>query len=118
MINQLHSASIERETEASGLSGRQEKSSVHPLQLPAAAQQTSDPDDIPLDPVPQEFNAHDFLPDDDKPYAPPGNRATLPENLVLRFLLIKRTKGKLDEPWKIPDRVEFDRVINLSLIHI
>ena len=46
----------------------------------------------------------DFLPEDDKLDAPLGEMATLPENDILRFVLVKKKLARLVEQWVIPDK--------------
>ena len=49
--------------------------------------------------------------------APLGDLAAVPDNDVLCFVLIKCKIGALSSPWSIPDRAEFNRLINLATGH-
>ena len=92
------------------LSGRPqgERSTVQTYSLPASHQEVTD-NETPDDPVPDQFEVSDFLPDEDRLLAPLGDFAAVPDNDVLKFVLIKRRIGSVSTPWTIPD---------LSLIHI
>ena len=100
----------DRESELSG--GPQgERSTTQTYTLPASHQEATDTE-TPDDPVPDQFQVSDFLPDDDRRLAPPGEVAAVPDNDVLRFVLIKRKTGSLSSPWSIPERGEFDNLVN------
>ena len=79
--------------------------------LPAAHQEATD-SEAPDDPVPDQFEVAHFLPDVDQLLAPLGDLAAVPDNDVLRFVLIKRKTGSLSSPWTVRDREEFDRLVN------
>ena len=58
--------------------------------------------EVPDDPVPDRFEVSDFLPDEDRLFAPLGDYANVPGNDVLKFVLIRpqvRLRGHpLDDP--------------------
>ena len=56
----------------------------------------------------------DFLPDEDRLLAPFGDTASVPENDVLRFVLVKRKTDSLSSPWAVPARDEFNKRINTA----
>ena len=95
------------------LSGRPqgERSTVQTYSLPASHQEVTD-NETPDDPVPDQFEVSDFLPDEDRLLAPLGDFAAVPDNDVLKFVLIKRRIGSVSTPWTIPDQTEFEHLIN------
>ena len=109
-MRQLSHALNERET---ALSGRPqgERSTVQTYSLPASHQEVTD-NETPDDPVPDHFEVSDFLPDEDRLLAPLGNHAAVPDNDVRWFVLIRRRIGSVSTPWTIPDRTEFEHLIN------
>ena len=62
--------------------------------------------------MPDHFEISDFLPDEDRMLVPAGEVAAVPDNDVLHFVLIKRKTSSLSSPWSIPDRGEFDDLVN------
>ena len=68
-------------------------------------------------PVPDQFEVADFLPDEDQLLAPLGDLAVVPDNDVLHFVLIKRKAGSMSSPWTVPDRAEFDGLVNDATQH-
>ena len=65
--------------------------------LPASHQEATDTA-APDDPVPDQFEVSDFLPDEDRMLAPAGEVAAVTENDVLRFVLIKQETSLLSSP--------------------
>ena len=61
---------------------------------------------------PDQFKVSDFLPDDDRLLAHLGDLAAVPDNDVLRFVLIRRRIGSVSSPWTMTDRTEFEHLIN------
>ena len=88
-----------------------EGSTVQTLSLPASHQEVTDNETLD-DPVPDQFKVSDFLPDDDRLLAPLGDLAVVLDNDVLWFVLIRRRIGSISSPWTIPDRTEFEPLIN------
>ena len=76
IMRQLRQALNDRE---SGLSGRPqgERCTVQTFSLPASHQEATD-NETPDDPVPDQFEVTDFLPDDDRLLAPPGELVAFP----------------------------------------
>ena len=109
-MRQLSQALNERET---ALSGRPqgECSTIQTYSLPASHQEVTD-NETPDDPVHDQFEVLDFLPDEDRLLAPLGDFAAVPDNDVLKFVLIKRRIGSVSTPLTIPDRTEFEHLIN------
>ena len=43
---------------------------------------------------------------------PPGKLAAVPNNDVLKFVLIQRKTGTFTTPWSVPSRGDFDNLVN------
>ena len=99
---QLGQALNDRESELSGRP-QGERSIIQTFSLPASHQEATN-SESPDDPVPDQFEVTDFLPDDDRLLAPPGKLAAVPDNDVLKFVLIQRKTGSFSTPWSIPSR--------------
>ena len=85
IMPQLSQALNDREVELTGRP-QGERSTVQTYSLPAAHQEATD-NETPDDPVPDQFEVADFLPDEDRLMAPLGDLAAVPDNDVLRFVL-------------------------------
>ena len=53
-----------------------------------------------------------FSPDNNRLLAPPGELAAVPNNDVLKFVLIQRKTGSFSTPWSIPSWGDFDNLVN------
>ena len=104
-VRQLSQALNDRESELSG------RSTIQTYSLLASHQEAT-ANETPDYPVPDQFEVSDFLPDDDCLLAPLGNTAAVPDNDALRFVLVKWKTGSISSPWSIPDRAEFDKLVN------
>ena len=87
IMRQLSQALNDREVELTGRP-QGEQSTIQTYSLPAAHQEATD-NETPDDPVPDQFEVADFLPNEDRLLAPLGDLAAVPDNDVLRFVLIK-----------------------------
>ena len=112
IMRQLGQALNDREVELTGRP-QGERSTVRTYNLPATHQAPTD-SESPDDPVPDQFEVADFLPDEDRLLAPFGDTATVPDNDVLRFVLVKRRTRSLTFPWSVPARDEFNKLINMA----
>ena len=90
-MHQLSQALNDRESELSSRP-QGERSTIQTYSLPASHQEATD-SEAPDDPVPDQFEVTDFLPDEDRLLAPLGDLAAVPDNDVLHFVLIKRKSG-------------------------
>ena len=86
---------------------------VRTYTLPATHQEVTD-SETPDDPIPDQFEVADFLPDEDRLLAPLGDMASVPENDVLRFVLVKRKTSSLSSSWAVPARDKFNKMINTA----
>ena len=115
ILAKLTAAVEKRETELAGNESR-ETGKTRILRMPTFNQTNNYVCVTPKDPVPQQFQVADFL--------PPGERdedelseynerqtALVPEDGILRFVLIKR-EILGDEEWTIPDRKGFSRTVS------
>ena len=114
IMRQLSQALNDPEVELTGRP-QGERSTIQTYTLPASHQEATD-NETPDDPVPDQFEVADFLPDVDRLMAPLGDLAAVPDNEVLRFVLVKRKTMALSSPWSIPDCSEFDQLINTATI--
>ena len=100
-MRQLSQALNDRESELTGRP-QGERSTIQTYSVPAAHQEATNTE-TPDDPVPNQFEVADFLPDEDRLLALLGNFAGVPDNDVLKFVLIRRRIGSVSTPWTIPD---------------